>query len=125
MGTEAAVEDDPIGLAQAESVFARLPEWVLDTLSTEQKEAIHNAVAQQSWRKHTIDIRLSLPVFGHRFYVTLVGGEEKRDVGRIKQERHHYPLRTLANVFFFLGIATVFYVVALVGMAMHSAIIEF
>lgn len=125
MSTESAVEDDPIGLAQADSVFSRLPEWVNDTLSAEQKDAIQHAIAQQAWRKHTIDIRLSLPVLGHRFYLTVVGGEEKRDVERLRQQRHHYPLRTLANIFFFLGIATVFYVVALVGVAMHSAIIEF
>ena len=79
----------------------------------------------QGWRRHPIDLRFSVPFFGTRFYLTVVGGREQRTPERISVERKKYPLRTVANLFFFLGIATVFYTTALIAMAVHSAIIEF
>ncbi|MCW8835289.1 MAG: hypothetical protein OQJ99_02845 [Rhodospirillales bacterium] len=79
----------------------------------------------QGWRRHPIDLRFSLPFFGTRFYLTVVGGREQRTPERISVERKKYPLRTVANLFFFLGIATIFYTTALIAMAVHSAIIEF
>ena len=63
--------------------------------------------------------------FKRKFYVTVVGGEEKRNVERRAQERHKYPLRTVANVFFFIGLGTLFYMLAVFLLAMQSAIIEF
>ena len=50
---------------------------------------------------------------------------EKRSPERRAEERNKYPLRTLANVFFFVGLATVFYMLAVIALAMQSAIIEF
>ena len=106
-------------------LFRRLPPEVLDSLDDTQRAALERAVTEQAWRRHTIDMRMSLPLFGRRFYLTMVGGQEKRDAGRRKAERNRYPLRTVANVFFFLGIATVFYAAALVLLAFQSTIIEF
>ncbi len=68
---------------------------------------------------------MSVPFFRRRYYVTIVGGEGKRSAERRARERHHYPLRTAANIFFFLGLATVFYIAALVAVALYSAIFEF
>jgi len=106
-------------------LFARLPDWVIDTLSSEQKEAIHQAAVDPTWKHPPINIRLSVPFFGRRYFVTVVGGEGKRSAERRARERHNYPLRTAANVFFFLGLATVFYVAALIAVALYSAIFEF
>lgn len=109
---------------KANWLFARLPPWVVDTMTTEQKEAIHNAITDNIGNIPPVNIRMHLPVFGRRFYMTVLAGEEKRSDARRKHERHRYPLRTAANVFFFIGLATLFYMVALVGLAMHSAIVE-
>ena len=106
-------------------LFSRLPPWVIDSLTTEQKEAIHTAATDPTWDTHPVNIRFSVPLFGRRFYLTIVGGEEKRTSERRARERHRYPLRTVANVFFFIGLATIFYVVAIAGLAVQSAIVEF
>ena len=44
---------------------------------------------------------------------------------RRAKESHNYPLRTVANVFFFVGLATVFYMAAVIVLALQSAIVEF
>lgn len=110
---------------QANWLFERLPAWVVDTLSAEQKEAIHKVIDDPSWKRPPVNIRFTVPIIHKRFYITVVSGEEKRSVERRRRDRHAYPLRTAANVFFFIGIATVFYVVAVIALAMQSAIIEF
>jgi len=110
---------------QSERFFDRLPEWVADTLSNEQKEAIHRAAEDPTWNRSPVDIRFTVPFFGKKFFVTVVGGSEKRGDERLAQERNKYPLRTLANVFFFVGLATLFYVLAVIVLAMQSALVEF
>lgn len=110
---------------QANWLFARLPPWIIDTLSTEQTEALHLALDDQSWDRPPINIRIGLPWFARRYYLTVIAGEEARSIERRADERHRYPLRTLANLFFFVGIATVFFMIALIALAFGSAIVEF
>jgi hypothetical protein len=102
-------------------LFKRLPPWIMDTLTNDQKAAIHDP----SWKRHVVNIRASLPLFKQRFYITVIGREEKRDAGRWATERRTYPLRTIANVFFFIGAAAVFYAVAFIAQAFHAPIFEF
>ena len=111
--------------AQANWLFERLPEWVMDTLTSEQKEAIHETLENPLWKRPPVNIRFTVPFFKSKFYVTIVGGEEKRSAERRAQERHKYPLRTIANVFFFIGLGTLFYMLAVFLLALKSAIIEF
>ncbi len=106
-------------------LFSRLPPWIVDGLTTDQKEAIHRAVTDNSWQKPPVNIRMTLPFFQRRFFMTILAGEEMRSAERRRFERNRYPLRTVANIFFFVGIATLFYMVALAGLAIHSAILEF
>lgn len=106
-------------------LFSRLPGWVLDTLSTEQKEAIHKAANEGAWNMHPVNIRLSIPIIRRRYFLTIVGGEEKRSLERRSHERHRYPLRTAANVLFFLGAGALFYVAAIFAIALQSSIVEF
>ena len=106
-------------------LFARLPGWVVDTLSTEQKEALYKAAEESTWGRHPVNIRLSIPLLARRYYFTLVAGEEKRSAERRSHERHRYPLRTAANVLFFLALATIVYVAVLFVLAMQVSIIEF
>lgn len=119
-----SLADAAVDAARINTLFDRLPPWVVDTLSTEQKEALHKALAEPAWKLHPLNIRISVPFLNRRYYVTVVGGEEKRSLERRRHDRHRYPLRTVANVFFVLGIGTVFYAVALIVLAMGSAILE-
>ena len=110
---------------QGNWLFERLPAWVVDTLTAEQKEAIHKVIEDPSWKRPPVNIRFTVPIIHKQFYVTVVSGEEKRRTESRRRDRHSYPLRTAANVFFFVGIATVFYMAAVVVLAVQSAIIEF
>jgi len=119
---------DPVSeTLRANWLFDRLPEWVMDTLSTKQKEAIHEAVNDTSWQHPPVNIRVGFwaPFIRRHFYVTLVAGRDKRDEERRHHERHRYPLRTVANIFFVLGVTTVVFLAGLVALALHSAIVEF
>jgi hypothetical protein len=120
-----AVDDPVTQTIKANWLFARLPPWVIDTLSTEQKEAIHQAATDTAGAHPPVNIRVSIPLFRRRYFFTVVGGEENRSSERRARERHRYPLRTVANIFFFLGLIGLFYVVAIMGLAMHSTIVEF
>ncbi|MFC1674124.1 hypothetical protein ACFL12_08350 [Pseudomonadota bacterium] len=77
-----------------------------------------------TWVSHPIDIRLSLPFVGTRFYMTIVAGRERRRPQRRDVDRESYPLATLGNALFTLGIATLFTVTAIAILIARSAIIE-
>ncbi len=121
-----ALAADEVAEAPPTSLFLdRLPEWVMDTLSSEQKEAIHKAAQDSAWGQSPVNIRFTIPFFGRKFYITIVSGSEKRSADRRATERNRYPLRTIANVFFFIGLATIFYMAAVVVLALQTALVEF
>ena len=92
----------------------------------ETRAGVGRSPAEDSaWKRSPVDIRFTVPFFGRKFYVTVVSGAEKRSTERRAEERHHYPLRTVANVFFFIGLATLFYTVVVIALALQSAIVEF
>ena len=122
---EVLAAETVVEAAQGNSLFERLPEWVMDTLSSEQKEAIHEAVENPSWKRPPVNIRFTVPFFKNKFYVTVVGGEEKRSAERRAHEKHRYPLRTAANIFFFVGIAALFYLIGIVAVAFQPSLVEF
>lgn len=103
--------------APGERLLARLPGRIAETLTAEQTEAIQHAAEDMSWGRHPLDIRLSLPFFARCYYVTVIAGAEKRGAARRRRDRQRYPLRTVANVFFFVGIAVAVYVAALLALA--------
>lgn len=109
---------------RADWLFARLPKWVVDSLTSKQKEAIDSVAAARAWTRSPVNIRFSVPSWRRRYYVTIVSGEEKRSHDRLAKERAIYPLRTAANAFFFVGLVVVIYAVALVALGVVSAIIE-
>ena len=121
----ALTADEVVKEPPVNGFFQRLPEWVIETLSPEQKEAIHQAAGDPSWQFSPVNIRFTLPFFGKKYYITVVSGSERRSDERRARERHRYPLRSLANVFFFVGLATVFYMAAVIVLALQTAIVEF
>lgn len=66
-----------------------------------------------------------MPFIGRRFYVTLIAGEEKRSAERRRLEREMRPVGTMGNFMFVLGIAALFYLVAIVGIFFYSEVLEF
>lgn len=114
--------DSPLSTPSAERILGRLGH-VAATLSDAQKNAILRAFAP-GWARHPVNIRLSLPWVGGRFFTTLVAGIEQREPTRRATERKSHPLHTVGNIFFAVGLGTIFYVGAVVALALQSAIIE-
>lgn len=56
--------------------------------------------------RHDVNLRLSVPVFGNRYYLTLVAGREKRSQQRLAFERRKHPLKTTGNILFMLAVGT-------------------
>lgn len=110
--------------AQA-SFFDRFPADVSASLTPQQRAAVWSAVRPVSWRGHPIDIRLSLPFLGKRYYLTLVGGVERRSAERLRRERVIFPLRTLGNILFLLGVGGTMVVVAVLLVSLFSSLIQF
>ena len=110
---------------QADSLFARLPAWVMDTLTAEQRDAIHQAVCDPSLRHPPINIRFSLPAFGRRYFLTIIGGAERRGTQRRAQERTKFPLRTVANFLFFLFLGALIYVLSVASLLLNRSFVNF
>ena len=108
-----------------EMLLDRLPPDVVTSFSDQQRAALWNAVKPASWRRHPINIRISFPLFDGRYFITVVGGMEKRAGERLSRERRMFPLRTAGNVLFLLGVGTAFYAAAAFGIFVFSNLIEF
>lgn len=108
-----------------EVLFDRIPADVADSFTPQQRAALWSAVKPVSWRRHPINIRLSFPVPGGRYFVTVVGGPERRSSERRDRERRMFPLRTTGNILFLLGLGGAFYLAAVLGIVLLSHLIEF
>ncbi len=60
------------------------------------------SAAKAPWKKHPVDIRISVPFFGERYYMTIVGGREKRGRERVKSEGTEHALMTASNLVFII-----------------------
>ena len=77
----------------------RTPTEVLRELDDEQREAVNELLAFQSWQRHPVDIRLTLPwLGGRRYYLTLIAGPEKRSDIRQRTDRARRPFLTGNNL---------------------------
>ncbi len=59
--------------------------------------ALETPSADWSGRDHSVNIRVSLPLFFRRYYVTVVAGRELRSAERLKEESQKHPLWTTTN----------------------------
>ena len=108
-----------------ETLLDRVPPEVAETFTPAQRAALWNAVKPASWRRHPINIRLSFPILGQRYFVTVVGGIERRSGERLYRERRMFPLRTAGNILFLLGIGCTFTLASVLGLVLLSKLIEF
>jgi hypothetical protein len=58
--------------------------------------------------EHTINVRLTIPLLSDRYYLTILGGKERRNPKRRRDERRKNPLATRWNIAFLavLGLIT-------------------
>lgn len=106
-------------------LFDRIPENVADTFTPAQRAALYGAVKPSTWKRHPINIRMSMPFIGGRYFLTVVGGPEKRGGERLSREGRMFPLVTIGNLMFLLGVGGAFYLAAVFGMLIFSGLVEF
>lgn len=107
-------------VAETGDVLGRLPPEVLQALTADQLELLRALAKPTGWRRHPINLRLTLPFVGHRMFLTIVGGEEHRGAERLQHERERHPLFTLGNFLFLSVFLVVWAVLGLAGLAMWS-----
>ncbi len=69
--------------------------------------AQRSAPGGESWGRHPVNLRFSIPLPFGRYYVTLVAGKERRGTERLASERRKHPLLTFGNVAVFFGLGCV------------------
>ncbi len=94
------------------SLLERLPPEVLANLTEEERIALWQAANPSTWRRHPINIRLTIPGLSGRYFLTVVGGVERRSSERIRRERKLHRLFTVGNLLFLLGVGGGFYAAA-------------
>jgi hypothetical protein len=112
--------------AAYDTVLDRLPTEVFESLTAEQRAALWQAAKPMTWRRHPVNLRLTIPVpFSHqRYFVTVVGGMDKRGKDRLSRERRMFPLRTVGNMLFLLGLGGAFYIAAAIGLLLLSQVVS-
>lgn len=111
--------------AHPEHPLDRLPPRILGGLNTEQKAAIASAAGEWKAASHRVNIRVSLPVPGIRWYFTILGGPERREPARRASERARNPIRTAWNFGFIFLAVFLFYGTAVAALLFSSSILEF
>jgi hypothetical protein len=86
--------------------------------------ALDDAAARLD-KEHSVDIRFSAPVFGHRYYVSVLADRERRRPTRRFVERAVHPLWTVGNLFFMMAMTGSATVLAMLGVLVVSAIVRF
>ena len=69
--------------------------------------AQRSAPGGESWDRHPVNLRFSIPLPFGRYYVTLVAGKEQRGAERLASERRKHPLLSFGNVAVFFGLGCV------------------
>ncbi len=69
--------------------------------------AHRSAPGDESWGRHPVNLRFSIPLPFGRYYVTLVAGKERRGAERLASERRKHPLLTFGNLAVFFGLGCV------------------
>jgi len=78
--------------------------------STRSEPAVRNPAVHPA---PPVNIRLTIPFLGGRYYFTLMSGKERRSKERLALERQANPLRTKRNIMFMVAGALFFYLVTL------------
>lgn len=80
------------------------------------------APGDEPWgNDHPVNIRLSIPLPGGRYYVTLVAGKERRSGERLASERKKHPLIKLGNLVVMAACGTLCGLVALAMFQLATA----
>ena len=97
-------------------VLAKIPPEIRRTFTPIQMGALAHAL-RPSPLHHAIDYRVSLPLFGRRFYFTMLLGRERRSLERLRKEgqlsRRTIPIALLLLACLFVGFGAAYLTILL------------
>lgn len=105
-------------------LLARLPPDVRDRLPPEVQTMLAVAAADRPWRRHAVDIHLSVPLPAYPFFIRIVAGPERRSAVRRAVESRTRRSPWLANLLFVFASVGLFYAAIIIGALMLTAILE-
>lgn len=106
-------------------LLSQLPDDIVDTFSAEQRAALWTASRAPTWRRYPVNIRWAFGAFGRRYFLTVVGGVDRRNDERRARESRLHPFRTASNLLFLAIAGVVFFTGAFFLLALVSALVEF
>lgn len=106
-------------------LLSRLSMDVWESFTAEQRAALWEASHTPTWRRYPVNMRIAVTLFGIRYFLTVVGGVDRRNMERLRRERRMNPLTTFGNLVFLIAAAAIFYIGALVLLFLISALVEF
>ncbi|MEH2295568.1 hypothetical protein, partial [Nostoc sp.] len=86
---------------------SKISPQIADSFTDEQLKAIQRGFGSQAGNSHSLDIRVSVPIPGLRFYLVLLAGSERRSQQRLQNEKSRYPLFNAGNIIFLTGFLTI------------------
>jgi hypothetical protein len=101
-----------------------MPGDMRDSFTAAQRDALSEAMGSRTWRRQSVDIRLSLPLLSSRVFMTVVAGTERRPRVRRRAERVFHPLGTIGNTLFVGAITTIILSVVMVITLVYSSILS-
>ena len=87
-----------------------------------QLRELERVLAAPSSRRLPIDIRLTVPFFWRRYFISFLAGPERRSAPRLKEERVKHAIWTFANGCFFVFLL-LFFIPTFIGLV-HIFIFE-
>ena len=86
----------------------RLAEQTPEGFECESSALVRKSPGGECWgNDHPVNIRLSIPVFFARYYVTIVAGKERRSRERLASEYKKHSLLKVGNVLFIVAVQIV------------------
>jgi hypothetical protein len=71
-----------------------------------QLRELERVLAPFSARRQPVDVRISVPLFRRRYFMTILAGPELRSAERLKADRAKHAIATTANICFFAFLLT-------------------
>lgn len=106
-----------------ERLLEKLEPDVRESFTAEQRKALREALRSGTWRRQSVDVRLSVPFLSTRLFVTVVAGKERRRRHRRKAERVFHPLATIGNAVFFTVVTLLISFAVIVAVLLYSSVI--
>ncbi|MEH2251552.1 hypothetical protein [Nostoc sp.] len=90
-----------------EQLFSKINPKIANSFTDEQLKAIQRGFGSQAGARHSLDIRVSVPIPGLGFYLVLLAGSERRSQQRLQNEKGRHPLFNTGNIIFLTGFSTI------------------